>query len=237
VKVSDSHLFYGQKALPGVLYQPDYHEATAGDCPTTVAAVIVEGRRIGTKLHICTDPKCKIHAEHRVTLSGEEKAERKKQVQALRIQQEYRKRLLEEVYKRVPAEFSRHELDLVALSYFRQLGHDSQHRIFKFFAWDTAKAKNGNGGYLDYPKVASARLDKMTAADIGRFLVVCALASELYCPTFMSSATLVKDSNLAMAARHYKVNGERILRELKERLTKKSDKPNAQAKSQTTKKT
>jgi len=46
-----------------------------------------------------------------------------------------------------------------------------------------------------------------------------------------------KGLNLATAARHYKVNGERILRELKERLTKKSDKPNAQAKSQTTKKT
>src|SRR5579859_4671961 len=80
--------------MPGVLYRADYHEATAGDCPNTVAAVVVEGKRVGTKLHICTDQRCKIHADHRVTLSPEEKAERKKQAQTVRIQQEYRKRLL-----------------------------------------------------------------------------------------------------------------------------------------------
>jgi ParB family chromosome partitioning protein len=232
LKVSDSHLFYGQKALPGVLYRPDYHEATAGDCPTTTVAVVVEGKRAGTKLYICTNTKCKTHAAHSVGLSPEEKVERKKQAAALRIQQEYRRRLLEEVYKRVPAELSRYELDFVALRYFRQLGHDSQHRIFKFFAWDTAKDKAANGGYADYSKLAGAKLDKLTAADIGRFLVVCALATDLYCPTYMSSVTPVKDSNLAMAARHYKVNGERILRELKKRLAKKTSKPKNHSKPQ-----
>ena len=236
VKVSDSHLFYGQKPLPGVLYQPDYYEATEGDCPTTTVAVVVEGKRVGTKLHICTDQRCKIHAEHAVSLSPEEKAERKKQAQVVRIQQEYRRRLLEEVYKRVPGELSRHELDLVALNYFRHIGHDSQHRIFKFFAWEAGKNKVQNGGYTDYSKLASVKLDKMTSADIGRFLVICALASDLYCPTYMSSATFAKDSNLATAARHYKVNGERILRELKERLARKSSMLDSQMKSQTSKK-
>jgi hypothetical protein len=218
--------------LPGVLYQPDYYEATEGDCPTTTVAVVVEGKHLGSKLYICTDQRCKIHADHGVTLSPEEKTERKKQAQAVRIQQEYRKRLLEEVYKRVPSELSRHELDLVALSYFCQLGHDSQHRIFKFFAWEAAKTKAQNGGYTDYPKLTSVKLDKMTAADIGRFLVICALASDLYCPTYMSSPTVAKDSNLAMAARHYKVNGERILRELKLRLAKETLKPKNHSKPQ-----
>ncbi|HLY61008.1 MAG TPA: ParB/RepB/Spo0J family partition protein [Terriglobia bacterium] len=221
VKVSDSHLFYGQKALPDVIYRADYHDATAGDCPTTVAAVVVEGKRIGAKLHICNDPKCKIHLDHRTTLSAEEKAERKIQAQAVRIQQEYRKRLLEEVRKRVPSEFSRYEFEFVALRYFHQSGHDSQHRIIKFFAWDTVKAKNGSGGYLDYPKLAGAKLGAMTTADIGRFLVVCALASDLYCPTNMSSATLAKDSNLATAVRHYKVKGDQILREVRDKFMNK----------------
>lgn len=232
VKVSDSHLFYGQKPLPGVLYQPDYYEATEGDCPTTTVAVVVEGKHLGSKLYICTDQRCKIHADHRVALNPEEKAERKKQALAVRIQQEYRKRLLEQIYKRVPAEFSRHELDLVALRYFHQLGYDSQHRVFKFFAWEATKAKAQNGGYTDYVKLASARLDKMRAADIGKFLVVCALVSDLYCPAYISSATIAKDSNLAMAARHYKVNGEKILRELKESLGKTSGTPKAKPKAQ-----
>src|SRR5437867_2350887 len=189
VKVSDSHLFYGQKPLPGVLYRPDYHEATAGDCPTTAVAVVVDGKRAGTKLCICTNQKCKTHATHSAGLSPQEKIERKKQAQEVRVQQEFRKCLLEEVWKRVPGEVTRHELDFVALRYFEQLGHDSQHRIFKFFAWEKPKTKSSYGGYGDYPKLTSAKLDAMTTAEIGRFLVVCALAPDLYCPTYLSGAT------------------------------------------------
>src|SRR3989442_3385237 len=46
VKVSDSYPYYGSKILPGVLYPSDYHEAqAAGECPTTAAAVVVEGKQ------------------------------------------------------------------------------------------------------------------------------------------------------------------------------------------------
>jgi len=141
----------------------------------------------------------------------------------VRIQQEYRKRLLTEIFRRVPAELSRHELEFVALRYFEQLGHDSQHRIFKFFAWEETKPK-ANGGYVDYPKLASGKLEKMTTAEIGKFLCVCALASDLYCPTYVGGGMLTKDSNLAREAVYYKVNAERILRELKEKPASKTDK-------------
>jgi ParB family transcriptional regulator, chromosome partitioning protein len=230
VKVSESFVYYGRKPLPGVLYRPDYSEAKAGDCPTTTVAVVVEGKRAGTKLSICTNTKCKTHAARSVRLSPQEKAERKKQRQTLRIQQEYRKRLLEEVYKRVPSVLSRHELDLVALSYFHQLGHDSQHRIFKFFGWDVAKTKAANGGYTDYPKLARARLEKMTTAEIGKFLMVCALAGELYCPTYFSGSTLAKDSRLARETGNYRINAKRILREVTEKLAKKPPKQESQPK-------
>ena len=230
VKVSDSYSYYGHKPFPGVLYRPDYHEATAGDCPTTVAGVVIEGKRAGTKLFVCTNTKCKTHAPHSLGLSPQEKVERKKQRQTLRIQQEYRKRLLEEIYTRVPAELSRHELDLVALSYFHQLGHDSQHRLFKFFGWEEAKTKSTNGGYADYPKLASTKLEKMTMAELGKFLVVCALASNLYCPSYLSGAALGKDSDLTKEAGHYKVNAKNVLREVTEKLAKKAPKQNNQSK-------
>ena len=124
----------------------------------------------------------------------------------------------------MPCELGRHELDLIATSYFQQLGHDSQHRLFKFFAWDEAKTKAVNGGDTDYPKLATAKLDKMTTAEIGKFLVVCALAGELYFPAYYSGATLTNDSKLAKEAVHYRVNATKILRDVKERLAKKSPK-------------
>jgi len=233
VKVSDSHLFYGQKPLPGVIYRPDYHDAQAGDCPDTVAAVVVEGNRAGTKLRVCTNSKCKTHAAHSVGLSPEEKAERKKQAAELRMQQEFRKRLLQEVYRRVPGQLSRHELSLVALRFFELSGHDSQHRIVKFFTWEVAKAKSSNGGYVDYPKLASAKLDGMTTAEIGRFLVVCALASDLYSPTYLPSATLPKNSRLATEAARHKVNAAKLLRELRERGANKPPTQNSHSKPHT----
>ena len=121
----------------------------------------------------------------------------------------------------MPAELNRHELDLVALRYFGQLGHDSQHRIFKFFAWEETKP-TANGSYVDYLKLASGKLQKMTTAEIGKFLVVCALASDLYCPSYVGGGNLAKDSSLAKEAAHYKVNAERILGELKEKPASKT---------------
>ena len=114
-------------------------------------------------------------------------------------QGEYERRLLPELNKRVSSELGRYELDLIALSYVHQLGHDSQYRIFKFFAWEGAKTKVVNGGYTDYPKLASAKLDKMTTAEIGKFLVVYALATELFCPTHYA-ASFSKVSKLTVAS-------------------------------------
>jgi hypothetical protein len=216
------NLYYGFKPQPGVLYRDNYHEAKKGECPATVAAVMAEGKTVGGTLYVCTDKQCKVH-HPRVTISPEEREQRRKQAEAARVQLEHRKRLLSEIYKRVPAELTRHELDLVALRYFEQLGHDSQHRIFKFFAWEETKPK-ANGGYVDYSKLASGKLGKMTTAEIGKFLIVCALASDLYCPTYVGGGMLTKDSNLAREAVHYKVNAERILRELKEKPVPKAGK-------------
>jgi hypothetical protein len=102
--------------------------------------------------------------------------------------------------------------------------------MFKFLAWDETKTRSTNGGYTDYPKLASARLDKMAAAETGRFLMVCALASDHFCPTYLSGATLAKDSNLLKEAAHYKVNAVRILCEMKEKHLGKSSKPRTASK-------
>ncbi len=147
----------------------------------------------------------------------------------------------------MPGELRRHELDLIAQNYFQQLGHDSQHRIFKFFAWDAVapvsdrrggqKAKGGAerptiGGYTDYPKLASAKLDKMTTAEIAKFLLACALASELYFPTYYG-ATSSKDTKLAREAVQYKVNCDRVLRGITNKLMPKPAKPRPDSKLQT----
>lgn len=185
---------------------------------------MVEGKNVGTALYVCADKQCKVH-HPRVTISPEEREQRRKQAEAVRVQQEYRKRLISEIYKRVPTEFTRHELDFVALRFFQQLGHDHQHRTFKFFAWEETKSKE-SGGYVDYSKLASGKLEKLTTAEIGKFLVVCALASDLYCPAYVGGGMLAKDSNRSREAVHYKVSAERIFGDLKKKSAPKPTKSN-----------
>lgn len=66
----------------------------------------------------------------------------------------------------------------------------------------------------------------MTPAELGKFLMFCALASELYFAPYISSG-----GRLAKEAEHYRVNAEKILREVKEKFAGKPSK--AQAKLQT----
>lgn len=131
--------------------------------------------------------------------------------------------IIEEVVKHVPDLFEisdRHKIKFMP----PQLGHDNQHRIFKFFRWELPKSNGSYAGYVDYSKLAAPKLEGITAATLGKFLIVCALASELYCPAYVSSPALSKDSQLAKQAAHYKTNTERILRELKEQGATKSAK-------------
>jgi hypothetical protein len=60
----------------------------------------------------------------------------------------------------------------------------------------------------------------MTAADLHRFLVVCALVSDLYCPGYNPKQPLAKDSNLARTAVRYKVDTAKMVAIIQAELSK-----------------
>src|SRR5215471_18398435 len=100
---------------------------------------------------------------------------------------------------------------MVALDYFRRLGHDNHRRLSKLYAWEEKKSKAAWGGEtVDYEKIAAAALQAMKPADLNRFLVVCALVSDLYCPGYNPRQSLEKTSNLARSAARYKVDSAKI---------------------------
>lgn len=68
-----------------------------------------------------------------------------------------RVRVLEAIRKKLPDVLSRPGLEMVALDYFRRLGHDNHRRISKFYAWEEKKSKASWGGQtVDYAKIATA---------------------------------------------------------------------------------
>src|SRR6266403_2275290 len=110
---------------------------------------------------------------------------------------------------------------MVALDYFRRLGHDNHRRLSKLYAWEERKSKTSWGTEtVDYEKIAAAGVQPMTAPDLTRFLVICALVSDLYCPGYNPKQPLAKDSNLARTAARYKIDTETIVKTVRAELPK-----------------
>jgi hypothetical protein len=111
---------------------------------------------------------------------------------------------------------------MVALDYFRRLGHDNHRRLSKLYAWEEKKSKTSWGAQtVDHEKIAAVAVQAMKTAELNRFLVVCALASDLYCPGYNPRQPLEKTSNLARAAVRYKVDSAKIASCVRAELSKK----------------
>ena len=132
-----------------------------------------------------------------------------------------RVRVLEAICKNLPDVLSRPDLEMVALDYFRRLGHYNHRRLSKLYAWEEKKSKTSWGAEtVDYEKIAAAAVQAMTAADLHRFLVVCALVSDLYCPGYNQRQSLEKNSNLARTSARYKVDVAKVGVTVRAELTK-----------------
>ena len=143
---------------------------------------------------------------------------------AERVEKQSRVRILEAIRKKLPEALSRPDLEMVALDYFRRLGHDNHRRLSKLYAWEEKKSKTSWGAQtVDYEKIAAAAVQAMKTADLTRFLVVCALISDLYCPGYNPKQSLPKHSNLARAAGRYKIDIAKVAATIRAELTTKNE--------------
>ena len=111
---------------------------------------------------------------------------------------------------------------MVALDYFRRLGHDNHHRLFQTYGWEEKETKTSWGGTgVDHEKLAQARIRAMTVADLNRFLVLCSLVPDLYCPGYSSAETLSKEASLMRTASRYKVDAAKITATVRAELSAK----------------
>jgi len=212
-----------------VLFEGQYRNAKAkGECPNTKAAVLIDGKSAGSIFYLCQIEKCDVH--NRVTRyqpTPQEQAQRKKEALAERVEKLSRVRILEAIRKKLPDALSQPDLEMVALDYFRRLGHDNHRRLSKLYAWEEKKSKTSWGAQtVDYEKIAAAAVQAMKTADLNRFLVVCALVSDLYCPGYNPRQSLVKTSNLAQAASRYKVDTAKVATNVRAELSKTKNKAN-----------
>jgi len=234
LRVSQAPAWQTNSHAKDVLFEGQYRKAkTKGECPNTKAAVLIDGKSAGSIFYLCQTEKCDVHNHvTRYQPTPQEQAQRKKEVLAERVEKLSRVRILEAIRKKLPDVLSRSDLEMVALDYFRRLGHDNHRRLSKLYAWEEKKSKTSWGAEtVDYEKPAAAVVQDMTAANMHRFLVVCALASDLYCPGYNPRQSLAKDSNLARTALRYKVDTAKLAIAAREEISnkRKGDRTNPSA--------
>lgn len=228
LQVSEVPYWQAHTKAPNTLYEGQYRRAEgAGECADTHVAVVVDGRKAGTVLHICTSEKCKTHGRaSRYEVSPEERTQRRKIALAARIQKEARLRILQAVRQELPGALSRADFEMIALDYFRRLGHDNHHRLFQVYGWEEKKIKTSWGAFcVEHEKLAQEQVHSMTAADLNRFIVTCALVPDLHYSAFGGDEAPSKESNLAQAASRYKVSVTKIAAAVKADLLARKRKP------------
>ena len=173
VQISESPSWQVRSKAPNTLYQGQYrHAEREGECPQTQAAIIVDGRKAGTILHICADEKCKTHQQFsHYQVSPQEREQRRKLALAIRVQKESRSRILQAIRQKLPPALARADFEMVALDYFRRLGHDNHHRLFQFYGWEEKKTKASWGGEFSGPRKVGR--DSNPSDDGGRHQPVC----------------------------------------------------------------
>ncbi len=210
-----------------VLHEGEFRKVSRkGECPNTKSAVLVDGRSAGTVFHICRDEKCPVHASvTRYQRTPQERAKRTKELLAERVEKLTRIRVLDAIRKKLPDTLARPDLEMAALDYYRRLGHDNHRRLCRVYGWQEKEAKASSGGAtVDFETITATAVGKMNSADLNRFLVVCALVSDLYCPSYNSTESLSKDSNLGRTALRYRIATAKVAATARTELSKTSNK-------------
>src|SRR5208283_3387490 len=227
LRVSQAPAWQANGHKPDVLHSGQYRAAKKAECPQTRPAVVMDGTKAGTILHVCRDEKCPVHAQStRYQPTSEERAARAKEVLVERVEKQTRRRILDAIRKKLPTTLSRADLEMVALDYFRRLGHDNHRRICRVYQWEERKTKTSwSAQAVDYEAIAQKAVREMSSPHLQHFLVVCSLASDLYCPGYNPRQPLGKESNLARTAARYKVDTAKLAAEVKAELSRKKGQP------------
>jgi len=227
VHISEVPSWQVRTKAPNTLYEGEYRRAEReGECPHTEVAIVSGGRKAGTIMYVCREASCKTHRQFsHYEVSPQERAKRRKLALAIRIQKESRSRILQAVREKLPRVLARADFEMVALDYFKRLGHDNHHRLFQAYGWEEKKTKTSWGGHsVDHQKLAEARVRGMTISELNRFAVVCSLVADLYCPGYSPSETLSKEANLGLTAVRYKIDVAKITSRVSAELSAKRKK-------------
>lgn len=133
---------------------------------------------------------------------GDPQRERQK---AAKLETHFHERLLDQVRAKSPSTIAGADLHLVATALWRMAGHDARLRLVKLWGWG-AKGKAHDAVFA-----GRARIDKLSEAELRRFVIDCALIDEVRVNPYDTR----KSTTLVEIAKRLKIDVAAIRAQLK----------------------
>jgi hypothetical protein len=138
--------------------------------------------------------------------------ERERQ-KAAKLESAYRERVLAAIREKTPASIAGADLRLIANALWQMAGHEERVRLVKLWNW----AEKGRAADIVYK--TPAQLEKLSEADLRRFVIDCALIDEVRANPYDTR----KPTKLLDIAKRLKIDLAKVKSALKdERLAKES---------------
>ncbi len=208
VRISED--FHGSsEESKDVLSRGSYRIVERDSCEFTQPAVYADGGEFGKQVFVCAKvEECPVHnGRTRYSTTPEQRQQRSEELRKQKAEKKFRDAVLEKVRLKLPKSPRRDDLQMAALAQYRWMGHDNRRRVFRAYRWEEKKSKaRYGGGYVDYEQLTAQRLGKMSTSELLHFLVVCALAPDLYVPGYKLDEPLAADSKLAQTAKRYRID-------------------------------
>jgi len=194
---------------------PDAWRPAKRDCEKTATGLIVHGKDVGQAITICTNKACKRHRDGGGShLSASERrsqdqyaAEQRASERKAAVEARARLAILDAVLAKVPAAPGRFEMERILLGYFGDVWAEFRKRLIQRWFKEPAKGLSS-----EYEKTLLRKLPEIPDELIPKMLLEITLVRAMHVSPGYTSPEHAAELNAA--AKHYKVDAEKIRRRI-----------------------
>lgn len=193
-------------------------------CRSMAEAIVTDGTRKGHVIKVCADNNCKVHYPDAPKPEDVQKqrTQERKRIEAQKVEITIRHRLLAQVIRKAPAPLGKTELELITMRLLDRLEYQRRVLIAK-----RHKLISGKSAESDHNEMVNGFKKMFKNADDKTF---CSLILECLLIDSAYQVPVNGDDLLLTTAKRYRIDAEKLAKEVREEQTEKSKKRAAKAK-------
>jgi ParB family chromosome partitioning protein len=192
-------------------------------CRSMAEAIFSDGSRKGNIVKVCTDANCPVHRPDAPKAEDVQKqrAQERKRIEAQKLEITIRHQVLAQVLQKVQSPFGKADLELIAVRLLDRLEYQRRVLIAK-----RHKLMSGKSAESDHNEMVSGFKKMLKEADekaLCRLILECLLIDSAY-------STHANSDDLLNAAKRYRIDVEKVSKQVREDFAAKAKKKAAKQK-------